>query len=478
MISRSSLSLDGYELHPHLLNVEEYVSKIPNPVILNDLIGPNFQDAVIEACVAKKEDADVIYSCECGELEGNYYKGIRCEKCGSVVDEISATVNDVVLEIPYGGYILHPIAYLILKEIKPMFNYLDIILDMKQMVPKELSDIGITGKGWSYVNQNLFNILESIRVKLVPQSKRQRAKEIIDFLYENRNIIFINKIVLSSKIHTMEKASNKHKLVDGTVQPLLSAILDLLTYQSKNNFKIHIFDDVLHGVYKKYIEYITGICDTKVKKKKAIVRGNIYGACLFWTIRAVINPITKPHRGDEIWIPWEAAVELLSFHLINKLTKRGMTTQEAIEYKDCHILHYSEVIDECFKELIADSPYPGIPVLMNRNPTIRTGSIVLVYITKIKFGSRVISISDLVLRNMNADFDGDNLNIALLTEGNKENIGAFMSLHPMYQTIGYGKAVVNVDIPSNLLIELDGWYQDDLPNEYVDPAIVERLAKL
>ena len=58
------------------------------------------------------------------------------------------------------------------------------------------------------------------------------------------------------------------------------------------------------------------------------------------------------------------------------------------------------------KELIAESPYKGLPCCFNRNPTLLRGSIQQLYITKIKsddINDNTISLSVMILASYNAE---------------------------------------------------------------------------
>ena len=45
---------------------------------------------------------------------------------------------------------------------------------------------------------------------------------------------------------------------------------------------------------------------------------------------------------------------------------------------------YDYEIDVIMQNMIKDCPYKGLPILMNRNPSLRIGSIQLLFVTKIK----------------------------------------------------------------------------------------------
>ncbi|MNY13518.1 hypothetical protein D3C86_1466540 [compost metagenome] len=99
-------------------------------------------------------------------------------------------------------------------------------------------------------------------------------------------------------------------------------------------------------------------------------------------------------------------------HLTNKLLKRGFTPNEANKFLFENTLCYHPLLDELFKELIAEAPRGGIAVIFQRNPTLTRLSAQRLYVKRVKTNPAINTISPSVniLSGMNADFDGDALN--------------------------------------------------------------------
>jgi len=98
-------------------------------------------------------------------------------------------------------------------------------------------------------------------------------------------------------------------------------------------------------------------------------------------------------------------------HLLNKLTnQKGYKSKTAEAMLLRAVKKFDSVIYECLCELITDSPYPdGIPIIMNRNPSLHQGSAMFSYISLFKPDIEDLSLSTSILTaaNMNADYDGD-----------------------------------------------------------------------
>lgn len=138
--------------------------------------------------------------------------------------------------------------------------------------------------------------------------------------------------------------------------------------------------------------------------KSGIFRKHVYGTRVDYSFRTVISSLSGPHRYDEIHIPWAVGVNVLYNHITSKLLKKGWSPNETYSFINKYNLEYNEDLDAVMKELIQEAGPKGIPVLMNRNPSLGRGSIQRVYISKIKSNPEDVttSISLLVVTEPNA----------------------------------------------------------------------------
>ena len=83
---------------------------------------------------------------------------------------------------------------------------------------------------------------------------------------------------------------------------------------------------------------------------------------------------------------------------MNKLVRRGYTYKEANRMLYDAVNAYHPVIHEILNELITESKYKGIPVIILRNPSLFQSSTLLMYITKWKTNTedKTLSVSQLV----------------------------------------------------------------------------------
>ena len=107
---------------------------------------------------------------------------------------------------------------------------------------------------------------------------------------------------------------------------------------------------------------------------------------------------------DEIKLPFQGLLELLQQVIVNILVKtQNISYSQAYKrwYK-CQITGFDQTIYDIIDGLIKDSG--GLPVLINRNPTISYGGILRCRCIGINM-NYTMSISLLILKPLAADFD-------------------------------------------------------------------------
>jgi len=183
--------------------------------------------------------------------------------------------------------------------------------------------------------------------------------------------------------------------------------LNVAKYQFDRGIKAlsSIFvDKKMYEVYQTYQMYIDAVLRVKISGKRGFVRKNIMAFRSHFSCRAVIVPITESHMGDELHLPWSIGIECMKLEILNLLINRkGMTLPDA--YNKIWVAEYQhdDDIAEILATLIKECPYKGLPILFNRNPSLRLGNIQLLFVTKFKgAGDFTIGFSPTVLAAPNA----------------------------------------------------------------------------
>lgn len=116
---------------------------------------------------------------------------------------------------------------------------------------------------------------------------------------------------------------------------------------------------------------------------------------------------------DEVKLSYQCLVGLLQQRIINVLHKAyNMQYNEAYIFLDSNRRYENPVIMQIIESIIKSSPR-GLPVIINRNPTIMYGGILQMYCVGISKAYSML-IPQAILKGLAADFDGDTLNILLI----------------------------------------------------------------
>lgn len=264
--------------------------------------------------------------------------------------------------------------------------------------------------------------------------------------YEN-GILFIDKFpVISSKLRPGmiikgSKNKNRNKNTTKTVlkyddiNGLYNFILEYslrikenMDDIDENDIKFNVFS-MMYKMQEYCNQVVIYIINNFLKEKKGVLRKLIASTRVNYSARNVLTPRYKGNI-NEVALPYLTFLELYRFLLTNMIVKA-----EGISYNEADIIiqnskrYFNKKLYAYMNELIKNSE-DGLCILLNRNPSIAIGSILELNVSEVKsdFTDLTISVSNNVLTNLNADYDGDVLNIfALLTQDQKHY---FESLKP------------------------------------------------
>lgn len=424
------------------------------------------------------KDLNFVATCECGNLVGNFYEGVQCSKCGTVVKTNFAEKLKyrVWLEIPeFCPPILHPVFYSVFDRWLgncDRINIMTSLLNIDTELPPTLAKFGL-GQGFKYFYENFDDIVNFFLNNFPPlksTSARKKSVGIFEFVQKYRHIAFIRHIpILNQALHLLT-ASGTMMYSDDCCAAILNCKIELsnLIYLHQNGPTNHKFLDLrLWEVYNSFIEYVKAIEKFKLYSKSGYIRKMVLGARIHCSARAVIVPITEEHHYDEIHLPWKLGVTILKLEIINVLMNRhNYTMPEALAKHSGALAMYDQDIDNILQILIneckEDTGYRGLPFLVGRNPTLRLCSIQLLFATKIKtdFNDDTLGISPLIVTAPNADYDGDAMYSTPIKE--MDMVPTLMRIHPCVAALGGDSPGISGDIciTKQAAINLNCWLND------------------
>ena len=353
------------------------------------------------------KDLNFIASCDCGNLVGNFYEGMTCKKCKTVVKTNFASELKfrAWLEIPQlkddpndPGFIppiLHPALYIILDRWLGRsggVSVLQALLDPDTDLPKSLKDSGL-GQGYRYFYNNFDDIMNYFLTQYAPlkaPGARSRSQYIPELLKTYRPIAFFRHIpILNQSLHLLTTSGTMMYSDDcsGAILKAKIELSNLLYVYNNGPTGMKFIDQRIWTMYSAFIEYVKTISEVKLLGKKGYIRKLILGARLHCSARAVITPISGIHECDEVHIPWRMGVGLLKLEILNVLMNRfGYSMPEALAKQQKATMQYDKDIDEIMQTLIEECKtltnvyvphldamiHPkGLCLLIGRNPKAR-----------------------------------------------------------------------------------------------------------
>ena len=358
------------------------------------------------------------YKCDCGQLVGKFYEGAECPICH---EKVKMQVDDIFTTgwICFNDY----------KLINPqMYNFIS-----KFIGPKALNDMtrfnrDIDRDGFiqdcepigknPFVNiglgefyERFDEIIEHYKAKMKPEKKK-----ILKFIMDNRDKVFINKFpVFSLMLRPILVVRNevlysdinkKYQLLVTCSQSLNATELEIDNKPIKTMPVLFQAQELINEIHKSIIK-------TLLAEKKGLIRNNHLGCRLNFSSRCVIVPLIEEAKIDEVYMPYLAFLELYKFEIINLICSFDkIALNEANKRWNEASQHFDEKIFLIMEYLVKNTK-GGIRCIVNRNPSLNLGSILLMKVTKVKrdIKDMTLSLPVQVLGLLSADFDGDVVNI-------------------------------------------------------------------
>lgn len=379
--------------------------KVPNG-IFSTKYGPGLQDA---------NAFGNRYRCKCGHTTQRFYHGLVCPVCGEKVefkDDNFSMFGYICLKDPY--YLIHPNIFNSLAFFIGEKDFMNIItpVDKKDEdghtiaidPPKDEPFFGIGMIGF-----------------------HDRFDEIMDYYHARRinkndyydNIMMDYDKVFTQSIPVFTIHLRPYRIDGGTfhfegTNAIYNLMARLASYVNDDKTKMASKrkpkNELLFKLqiqFKKLYDELTKI----LSGKKGTIR-QLFGGRYNYTARSVIVP-GPDLRIDEVALSYPCLCGLLQQQIINILHKTyAMRYNEAYKILNESMHEENPIIRQIIEGIIR-SHDRGIPILINRNPTITYGGILAMYCTKISTGF-TMAVPLAILEGLAADFDGDTLNILLI----------------------------------------------------------------
>lgn len=370
------------------------------------------------------DSLSILPSCDCGSLTGEYLRNTRCGNCNTLVTSVTEKPieSTIWIRTPEGvRSLMNPMFWTILNNAftSSGLSLLQWICLPSYPVPNDrhgsiqkLQGLGIS-RGWNYFVDNfdeIFNVLLTNFLK--PNDPLRNELRLLVTL--NRHLIFTPYLPVPNRLAFITERTTVGTYADSTIKSAIDAVRTICNVDETYGGTTQLVrENRTVKTIMQLADYYQDQHKTVIGKKEGWFRKHIFGTLSTYTGRCVISSLSAAHDYEELHTPWSYTISLLSIHLKGKLMRLGFTPKEAGKRLILASNQYDELIDQLMQELIDESPFKGIPVIFQRNPSLDRLSAQAFYITYVKKDPNIntVSISTMVLKGPNADFDSSSLSL-------------------------------------------------------------------
>lgn len=431
------------------------IDRVNNPMFINDIdISKSEDNEKLQRFLFTRYDEDTLSSvpsCRFGCTEGRHLVGRLCNECGSEVRERSDIPIESILwmRCPRGierfittAAYRHLSSLLTMTHFKPMVYFLDpnykekehtrYIERFKGLFPNEFRGLTNFYKHFDYImetcinNPTMFINTSNLKVKLPKYLSLHRHALFTEYLPVPSNML----VVVEKSVTGM--SNNPTYYCDTEVnKPLIDAVRRMASIVTMEN---KLTDKQIESRTAKVLfdmeMFYSRFYNKNIKGKKGHMRKNVGGSRLDHTARAVIVPVSKPHKHNRLVMPYGIMVTLLSTHLASKFLRKGYSPNKIKEkiYKGTRT--FDQEIYDTMMELMNESRDQVFYGLFQRNPSLDRLSTKLLETAEIRKDPKInaIGLSPLIIATYGADFDGDQMNYTMMTD--EYTTDAFKVLEP------------------------------------------------
>ena len=388
------------------------------------LYGTNYEDetAFIER-----------YRCKCGTFKGRMFEGEECPLCGTKVELKEGDIEFTGWITLGNNYIINPLYYNILQdcigkstlpEIVNPKTVVDVDGHRRRATEEDLDEKPkhpYYGIGLDEFRKNFVEIMEYFKTK-----KKKKEKEINRLIREQTSVFCCHIPIYSTMLRPQSSTSDTYYYnpIDKHINPLFS-----LSDKLKNNEEID--RELILGRIQYRVNQLWKENFNLINGKEGLIRGQILGGSLNYTARNVIIP-DPTLRDDEIDLSYHTFLILYKFKIMYYLMKMDNISLSKAYYIWQKSYKFDNRIYEIMLFIVKKEK---VRILMNRNPTLNYYSMLLMKVRTVKkdITDYTLSVPLSVLPGLNADFDGDILNlIGLMMD---ELVHAFRKFDPVSRMI-------------------------------------------
>lgn len=356
------------------------------------------------------------YTCECRSTKGTVNEGTICPICGTVVRYVDDNFSYRGWNVLNDEYkVIHPVIYMQLESLigeKILNNIIKPNDEKDKDGFRRKSNLGkIDPKKEPFYGIGMIDFYKRFDEIIEYYNSTKKDKEDVYYdILKNRDIVFTNSYpVITSLLrpYSLNERIFNYNDINGHYNMLAKLVKalnnDSLSIFKKKKQKKQLLYDIQRKIY-----IINKEIDAVLSGKKGVCR-SLFGGRYSFSARDVIKPDLSLEI-DQIKLSYFALVVLLQDTIISFLMKsNNISMPVARNIWEKATIEVDKTILNIIKTMIKNNN--GIPVLINRNPTLIYGGIDQMFVVDVNEDNYTMSIPLQITDKLNADFDGDVMNI-------------------------------------------------------------------
>lgn len=373
------------------------------------------------------------HQCDCGRFYGATFTGQICPECNTEVSQKYPNLNKIGWISTHGNKIITPYWYYHIAGLIGKDNMID-LCRLEKKVDKNGNIKVITPENYVPRHQyhgigpsGFYDKFEEI-LWFFANQRKQKFDAILG-LIKYKNMIFASHIPL---YHPVMRPSSEtadvlyYNPIDRDVNPMVKIAISLEN-KDMNELARNM---ALNSIHTKLLR----LWDTNfsiIEKKEGTMKTTIVGGNINYISRNVIVPDASL-RCNEVDVSYITMLVFADFQIMKMIMDiQSVPLSKAYSRWSMAFVKFDNFIYDIMNMIIKDDPY----ILLNRNPTLHFYSMNLCHIRKIKTDmyDTTLSVNLSILPGLNADFDGDQLNITYLFDKNIKKM--FLNFDPLNSMI-------------------------------------------
>lgn len=430
-----------------------------NGFVINDEEDP-YTPIDVDQLVNSQKFTDVEYRCDCGAFIGQDIIGRVCPMCNSEISLRS-------LNFGYTGWVdisphkvITPVYYSMLKRVLTpnMLNYILGNYKADYSIPYNENDKDFAeNKKNRKTGRVAANDIAAIKKK-IPKAKYiyeglghdefyNRFEEVLTAcakntdetkaLLEEKEAVFTSKIpIYSTAFRPVSKTSET--MFYPKINKWFAQIVAIQCKLKYMKLSIEVIQ-ALNFIQNFWIDATEHLIKSEVAKKDGFVRSEIVGGTFSFSARGVII-LDISLDIDQVDLPLPMLITAYQYKITHILSVRyNFTLEQAYLYVRDYKIH--PLVMDILQEILDEGQW----IMILREPTNNFASIMVSRIRRYKVDDDTISLPPEPLSGLNADFDGDQLNLLFLGSEKDGIVQSFMQFHRSCMT-NYVDETVNIDL--------------------------------